>query len=380
MFLSSDGELVILKEAFDAEVQAAFEDLGTDYMKHAPSRTDDYQANDKSSNFMNTKAGAKKARRDCVNTSNPILEKNLKEYVRALRLAFPNVKLSSALQKKIFEGVMCLVHVFKEKYFTPAKIVKGFVDSGEHVPDADPTRGEITVNYDYIMSKTDSKRTAQELHFMKECVPLVVAEMRANGRASNAFLDNLGIAKDTSAKNRDNSVIDKQDAVLITHEKTVLRYQEYEARKQLLQDPVHIHLEKRLENAKRLVLANQKKDSKKAKAAETKAAAEQKKIAEKERRKGLSKEEIRLETAAKKHEKALKAAHDAEALAKSLDEARDLLGPAAVALLLGQGGVASRLHSRYPDLESFPLSPFPPSAPTTLGALSASSSFHLVCM
>lgn len=335
MFISSDGELVILKEVFNEELLDQYAQLNVDQMKHAPSRTDDYQANDKSPNFMNMKAGVAKAKRNSVDTTDAVLHRNLVRYMSVLKESFPNAAPSSALQTKLFDAIMCLVHIFKEKYFTPSKIRKGFEDSGEHVANTHPERGECTVNYELVMAKTDSKRTPAELQKMKESVPLVVAEMHRTGRASNAFLDSINIPKDAHAKDRDVLVLDKQDAQLITHKDTVERYKAYEARKELLKDPVHVALDKRLAKAAKMIVAQEKATVKKAKAAEAKQIALQKKEEEKQRKKGLTQAEIRQEAAARKQEKEDKKKRDDELSDKRLQEARDLLGPAAVARLLG---------------------------------------------
>jgi len=175
-----------------------------------------------SSNFMNMKSGVKKALKNSVNTSNPTLEKNLKAYFGAFNDHFSSCMPSADQKKKIIGGITCLVHVFREKYFTPSKIITGFLKSGEHLEGTDPARGEVTVNYDLVMAKTTSKRSKEELDFMREKVPQVVSEMRRTGMASNAFLDGLGIAKDETAKDRDGLVIDKQDAQLITKSSTSL--------------------------------------------------------------------------------------------------------------------------------------------------------------
>lgn len=76
--LYTDGELIIIKEAFDKEVLDAFADAKIDYVKGAPSATATTQSCDVSKNFRDVKSGIKYVVQNSVNITNPLIEKNVK--------------------------------------------------------------------------------------------------------------------------------------------------------------------------------------------------------------------------------------------------------------------------------------------------------------
>jgi hypothetical protein len=227
MVFSTDGEAIVLKQAFDEEILAMFEQMLADYLKNGPGMTSRHQAADVSDNFRDWKTGLETITRNNVNTKNDTLRRNLTEMFKDLAIQFPHSDVSSEYKKKIIFAVEKVVYCLRAKYVTPEKIVKGFVRCGQHVPDAEP--GDRTVDYHKIMSlhlkrdglATEGEVTNEHLDHMAFMRPRVMQEFRDRGRVVRAFLDKLQIFRDCEAVIRDELTLCRQDCQVITHADTV---------------------------------------------------------------------------------------------------------------------------------------------------------------
>lgn len=333
MFLSSDGEAIILQEAFSEELIGEYNSLGIDQVKHGPTMTADHQSSDVADTFRDVKMGNKMASKKRKDSSNPTLNKNLLKYFAEFKISFPSSEPSAYLKAKIIQAISQLVFVFKDKYFTADKIREGFVRCGQHIKAADPEKGESTVDYDKIMSRTRAVCSDAEMATMKDNLPAVVAEMRRAGRVTNDFLDGLGIPIDHTASSRDELVLCRQDAQLITHTETIQRYQDYQAEKLHRSNPANIALKKQLADAKRLVSRKLKETSALQTKEVKKAAQAQAAAVEKARKSLLSPKQRRDEMAAQRSAKLRAKEATAEAQQAAYDRAIDLLGEDLVAEL-----------------------------------------------
>jgi type II secretory pathway component HofQ len=117
-FYSQDGEAEILVPAMCEEVQAAFQEANTDFVKGPPSATAKHQANDASAAFKHTKAGVAKVTRHRIETSNPTRAAHVREAVAELKVAFPNAIITSLNVAKIVAAVETLSWVMKNGYVT----------------------------------------------------------------------------------------------------------------------------------------------------------------------------------------------------------------------------------------------------------------------
>jgi hypothetical protein len=337
-FTYTDGEAIILNQAMEEDVLAAFDtNLITD-AKGPPMRTKDHQDLDNTTEFRDVKTGMRTVSRRQMDYSNPFLESNFKEYFKVLRAEYPSQNVVSyEMQKKLTVALMQLVFVMQSKYHTPVKIREGFVKTGNHVPTADVHKGESSVDFAVIMSKTKASITREEEEHLYACKPLVVAEFMREGRASDAFLDSIGVAKDFHGKSRDDLVLSRQDAQILTHASTARRFNEAKAKREMEADPVHKAFEKRLTDAARMV----KKAAKAATNAEAKTAQkhakEQEKAAEKARFSALSKADQKAELAEKKEAKRLEKLEKEGLAQRQLEESMELLGPQVVAQIMGGG-------------------------------------------
>lgn len=125
-FYSQDGEAEILIPAMREEVQAAFNDANTDFVKGPPSATAKHQANDVNAAFRDTKAGVATVTRNDINTSNPTIAGNVKAAIVELKIAFPTAIITSPNVAKIVAAVETLTYVQKNGYVTATKHVESY--------------------------------------------------------------------------------------------------------------------------------------------------------------------------------------------------------------------------------------------------------------
>lgn len=125
-FYSQDGEAEILIPAMREEVQAAFQEARTDFVKGPPSATAKHQANDVNAAFRDTKAGVATVTRNEVDTSNPTLATHVREAVVKLKVAFPNAIITTPNVAKLVAAVETLTYVQKNGYVTARKHVESY--------------------------------------------------------------------------------------------------------------------------------------------------------------------------------------------------------------------------------------------------------------
>lgn len=194
-----------MNQAFDEDVQTAFREAKVDYVKGAPSATNIHQAADISSNFRSVKSGLRTVTKNRVEYRNTTLEANLRQALVQLKAAFPNVTIPALKANKFVNGVQRVAYVMKQGYYKAGEATKGFTDCGQHITFTEP--GQPTVDYKKIMSKTWGILTDAEMAHMEAMRPQVVAEYQRTGRVTDAFLDNLGIARTTLAVDRTDLVL-----------------------------------------------------------------------------------------------------------------------------------------------------------------------------
>lgn len=224
IFFSTDGEAVIMQEVFDPDILQRLEFVRCDMVKGGPSATSRHQACDVMVVFRDVKTGLKYHALIGTDTTNETLRRHMKVMCKEFEEEF-SIELPQPLREKILLACEKITFVMRDKYVTPSKIAKGFVDCGQHVLGAGP--GMSTVSYDRIMSASLSTDiTVEEFDRMREMRPLVIAKFIEDGRVLNTYLDELGIVADPSATDRDNLTLCRQDCQLITHADTIHRYRQ----------------------------------------------------------------------------------------------------------------------------------------------------------
>lgn len=302
---STDGELVILREAFNDNVLNALREAAVIYIKNGPSVTSQHQPADVSDNFRDFKTGMTMVTKKRIDTYNALLRQSLGAYFTAFAAAFSHADTTAEFREKVTCGLEKIVYVMRSKYVTPEKISQGFERCGQHV--RHPTAGQPTVNYDKIMARTLAKEiTDEELQHMRIMKDRVIEKFRCDGRVTDEFLDELGVVRSPDAVERDqlNSVC-RQHCLVINAEATVARYRAWEATRAApatAAAPVAgvtsgVATEADLRAARKLV---DKENQKAEKQRQQKEHAD----AEKARRAGLSREERKAEDEALRQQKA----------------------------------------------------------------------------
>ena len=121
-FLHSDGETVIMKEAFDQSVMEKFWDSLINYLKGGPSHTSKTQDLDCGFLFSSLKAGLKAIANKNEIVLNTTLRRNMGEALDSFHQAFPDVAMSPLMREKIIYGAICIVKV-TQKHWTASKMI-----------------------------------------------------------------------------------------------------------------------------------------------------------------------------------------------------------------------------------------------------------------
>jgi hypothetical protein len=205
MIFSTDGEQIIMQQAFDEEVIAAFDSVRTDYAKGPPSATSVHQPADVSTNFRSMKTGVREVDKKGKEFRSLELDQNIREAVAVLKHNFPSVSLTAPKVRKIVEGLQKIVFVMRSGYWKAGEAVQGFVECGQHVlmPAEDGEEKGLTVNYDRMMSKTLAVVSNEERLHMKEMKNHVIREFQEKGSVDGEFLDTLNIVRTEDAVDRD---------------------------------------------------------------------------------------------------------------------------------------------------------------------------------
>ncbi|KAJ1393952.1 hypothetical protein B484DRAFT_472871, partial [Ochromonadaceae sp. CCMP2298] len=252
-----------------------------DYIKNGPSCSSKTQSADVSPNFRDWKTGLDYATKnpEKCRCKNPTLRKHMELCFKELKEKHPHITLESDYKEKIVHVVEKVTWAMRNKYVTAEKIVTGFVDCGQHVVEADVDKGELTCDFDKMMAchlNVGSRLLKPaELDHMKLQAPEVIAEFKKpGGRITDVFLDSLGIAVNPDAPLRDELTLCRQHCCLITGDDTVERHAAAEAKqsaayaklaetaaeKQRMQDPVYAAEKKKVDDAGKLLLKQQKSD------------------------------------------------------------------------------------------------------------------------
>lgn len=229
MFFSTDGEAIILREVFDEAVLKGFDDALVDYMKNGASLTSHQQPLDVSSVFKSVKTGVKKATQDQSVSPSVCLRQGMETVFRKLAAQFPSATMTSDRQLQLVEALEALTSVLQDKHLDSRKMQDGFVKCGHHV--LDPERnGGCTVSLDTVLRSVSQFKdiSEEDIALFLSKADLVCNEFLTKGRVSSAFLDEIGIPSDGDTIIRDEFVIWRDDAQLITHPHVVGRFRNYE--------------------------------------------------------------------------------------------------------------------------------------------------------
>lgn len=345
------------------EVLQELADIGVDYMKGGPSTTSQHQPLDVCTIFRDTKAYVRKDIDRRPKIKNNTLEANLRAFFNNLRDHFAarvsrlstssssnttdaTFEITASYKDLLIFGVIRLCDVLRNQAVTADKMRQGFSICGQHVESESNDEQQLnTVSYERIMRQInkDCENDAERqiiLADLRDKFGQVVEYAQQHGHVSNAFLDEIDVARTPDFVDRDDLVLHRQDAQIITHADSIARIREYK----LKRSPEHIAEQAAIKNASKLIFRMGKEKARKEEI-------EAKKIAELERKRALSKRERDDEAVAKRAENSLKKQRIQAEKSRKEQEAMQLLGEGETTVQLMKGAMAQSATTREDNNE-----------------------------
>lgn len=185
-FLHSDGESIIMREAFSEDVMAALDGANINYLKGGPSHTSKTQDLDCGHLFDSLKAGLHAIENDpTAVVTDAAIRKSLEEAFKLFHTQF-HLDLGSEMKKKIIYGLECVVYS-TQRHWTAHKMKQSSVVVGLHVENENVEAGgavrQETVDYDTVMTRTlNYSATLEELLHMRHCRHEVAQKFVSDGK------------------------------------------------------------------------------------------------------------------------------------------------------------------------------------------------------
>ena len=311
-FFSTDGEAIIMKNAYKDDVVDVFEEAKMDYLRVGAGSTGIHNACDRSKGFRNSKSTMGKMQQKKMDYSNTTLENALRKGYANMAERYPNLEIPIAQINNAIEGILIIIRAY-ESTMTPTAIREGFRVSGQ---DCIPAfEGGPTIDFERIMFQCYSDIPRAQLDLMYEKGPFFANILKLEGQVTYDQLVSEGITPGTTTIKRDDLTWVRHWSEVVNHKQTVARYREQLARK----DPERIQLQKQENNDNRIILQASLKEAR----IQSKLAAQER---EKERRRNLTPEEKNQEDEMKNQIKAAKAAQklaQEAAMKKTVDDAKE---------------------------------------------------------
>lgn len=174
----SDGEMAILKEAFNSEVMSMFLANRINYLKGGPSHTSKTQDLDCGSLFSSLKAGIKSIAKQNTNVKKATLRKNIEAAISQFQNKY-NIELGLQKEKIIYSHEVIVYAA--QKHWNPHKMRESSVVVGLHREGQ--SKSEETIDFDRIMTRTlNTEVTSEELAHMKEKSSEVAMKFKTDGK------------------------------------------------------------------------------------------------------------------------------------------------------------------------------------------------------
>jgi len=215
-FVSSDGEAIVLDEVFAAIVQKLLNTTGIQMGKIPASCSGILQPSDVSPLFRAAKQKLKSQLQKHLGGRNSTIERLIINSINEL-MKKHQVEFSAEQKLKTSQGAVAIVNAIAEVQ-RPRIIAKGFLDCGEH-----------PLNLEKMMKQCYTEVSPQILEIMRNATPGDVAFFLQHGHLTEAQMTKSGIPiyDEERSTPRDESVLHHQRAVLITHDATRERRQDY---------------------------------------------------------------------------------------------------------------------------------------------------------
>jgi hypothetical protein len=340
IFLTIDGELVILKELMSEEVQEKLRETVTILLKVGAGHTAVAQALDIGLIFRAIKAALKLLSKTMQRVDNKLVSDQLRIALQSLCNKF-HIELSAGKRKQIIHSVLSVLHCMQNGGLTVDKMKQSFAMAGQHVERSPGDKISSTVDYEKIMRRCYGTITDEFLRtFAQQVLGLVysVREM-GNGQLTEEELEAAGVPPLPTElyDYRHVLCLNRRRGTVLTSPKIVQEWLEQETRRMLKQAGSALQV-----NAAVAVKYDKARQAlAKLEAAEEKARQQK---AEKERFRKLSKKEQEEEIEAK-----LAAEEESQKQKKANKDAKELEAKQKRAAIVEQGNVAKAYFISNPD-------------------------------
>ena len=235
-FFSTDGEDIVISNAYDESLADEFEAAGIDYGRVGASTTAIHNACDRQVLYREAKKKVRKVLSSQVDFSNISLEACLKRSFNSMLTLFPSVSITAEARATLIEGLCCLSHVFGV-VMNSTMVRRGFTCCGQDCP---KDENGSTVDFHKMMHQCYSDISEDQLKLMQEQAPMLVDIIKREGRITYDELVDAGIKPGTTTINRDELTHVRHWSEIITHKKTRQRFRQEKAAK----DPAVIERKK----------------------------------------------------------------------------------------------------------------------------------------
>jgi hypothetical protein len=239
-FFSTDGEAIILKQAFSPEIQQDFASNLIDYVKGGASTTGIHNALDRTTCFRDVRREVTKLSTDFCSDKESPMAKQINKCMQDIEDLY-KIKLSSMYKNKIIFGCDVITFAIQNGAISKKKLANGFRICGQHVAmnqNASEDEHQTTISFEKIMAQCYQHISRDDMNLMKQETPHFLTILRTTGQITEKDFDHKNIPKlcEEDYDIRDEFVLWRQRAVLITNVETVARFINYEHLRQQATD------------------------------------------------------------------------------------------------------------------------------------------------
>ena len=217
-FFSTDGEALILRQAFEPRIISALKAENVYYARVGAGSTGIHQACDRAQTFKITKKGPGSVSKILqLNRipSDEFLEANIRRAFDNFLVRFPSISCTSRIMSRIVQSLIILKSVYQNKV-TPNVIKKGFTCCGQHCDPINP--GSSTVSFDIMMEQCYSDISREQLQLMRQCISHFVEVIKSRGQIKFEELCDKGLRPGSTTIARDELHYVRHWAEVINHE------------------------------------------------------------------------------------------------------------------------------------------------------------------
>jgi hypothetical protein len=220
-FFSTDGEDIIIANAYKTTIRELLDESLTDYGRVGAGTTGIHNACDRQLTFREVKRRIKKLISECYKFNNRQLSSAIQKAFDRLHAAFPGAKFGSKLREDYEYGLVALCASF-DKVMDRAMVMAGFKCCGQ---DCEPDENGVTIDFHKMMYQCYTDISQGQLELMQASTPeLVTIIKREGGLTLQDFVDR-GIEPGQTTIDRGLLNHVRHWSEIINHDKVVARYE-----------------------------------------------------------------------------------------------------------------------------------------------------------